>query len=275
VILTIGMASYKNYADVWFTVQALRLYHNLEDCEILVVDNYGDDYLRQWCVNTAYSNVRYIQAKEIQGTSYPRNKIFEEATGEFVLCLDSHIFLHTGVIDKLKMWIRCNRGCADLIQGPMVFDHLDTYCDYWDPIWIGHMWGKWCPLKQTKDLPKEQYEIPMLGLGLFGCYKDKWLGFNPRFRGFGGEEGYIHEKYRRAGHKVICLPWLTWVHKFHNQSSPTSYPNILEDRVRNYIIGFTELGMDLEPIKTHFGEDLFNRAKLRFENETGNLEAPL
>lgn len=39
----------------------------------------------------------------------------------------------------------------------------------------------------------------MQGLGIFACRRDVWPGFNPRLRGFGGEEGYIHEKFRRAG----------------------------------------------------------------------------
>jgi hypothetical protein len=49
--------------------------------------------------------------------------------------------------------------------------------------------------------------IPAQGMGVFACRKNNWLGFNPKFRGFGGEEGYIHEKYRKNGKQVICLPF--------------------------------------------------------------------
>ena len=34
------------------------------------------------------------------------------------------------------------------------------------------------------------------------------------FREFGGEEWYIHEKYRQAGAKCLCLPFLRWQHRF-------------------------------------------------------------
>jgi hypothetical protein len=57
-----------------------------------------------------------------------------------------------------------------------------------------------------EDINDEPFEVPAQGLGIFSCKKSEWLGFNPHFRGFGGEECYIHEKYRQAGRKTICLP---------------------------------------------------------------------
>ncbi len=39
--LTIGIPAYNNYHDVWFTVQALRMFHDLTATEIMVVDNFG------------------------------------------------------------------------------------------------------------------------------------------------------------------------------------------------------------------------------------------
>ena len=46
--LTIGMPCYRNYTEVFYTVQALRMYHNLRDTEIIVVDNFGDSKLEQY-----------------------------------------------------------------------------------------------------------------------------------------------------------------------------------------------------------------------------------
>ena len=42
------------------------------------------------------------------------------------------------------------------------------------------------------------FEISLQGLGAFACCKAAWVGLNPRLRCFGGEEGYVHEKFRRA-----------------------------------------------------------------------------
>ena len=50
------------------------------------------------------------------------------------------------------------------------------------------------------------FAVPAQGMGLFSCRREAWLGFNPNFRGFGGEEFYIHEKYRQAGRRTVCLP---------------------------------------------------------------------
>jgi hypothetical protein len=95
----------------------------------------------------------------------------------------------------------------------------------------------------------------MQGLGVFSCRKDAWPGFNPRFRGFGGEEGYIHEKVRQAGGRCLCLPWLRWVHRF-GRPAGVPYPLTVDDKFRNYLIGHAELGLDLEPVFEHFSEHL-------------------
>lgn len=102
-----------------------------------------------------------------------------------------------------------------------------------------------------RDANAKPFEIPAMGLGLFTCRKEAWLRFNPHFRGFGGEEMYIHEKYRKAGHKNICLPWLRWLHRF-GRPDGVKYPLTRYNKVRNYVLGHKELGMDLTPVKEHF-----------------------
>jgi hypothetical protein len=91
----------------------------------------------------------------------------------------------------------------------------------------------------------------MQGLGLFACRRDSWPGLNPRFRGFGGEEGYLHEKVRRGGGRTVCLPALRWVHRF-NRPEGVPYPPAWDDRIRNYLIGWRELGWDDAPVREHF-----------------------
>ena len=93
----------------------------------------------------------------------------------------------------------------------------------------------------------------MHGLGIFSCKKDAGPGFNSAFRGFGGEEGYIHEKFRQRGDKCLCLPFLRWVHRF-GRPDGVKYPLTRENKVRNYIIGHIELGLNLEPLFSHFSE---------------------
>lgn len=247
--LTIGMACYRDFPGVYFTVQALRAYHNLDDTEILVVDNGGNGQIKVWIDAWMHGQVRYVEATEIVGTTWPRQRVFEEARGEYVICVDNHVLLLPGSLDRL--W----EG-DDLIHGVMYYDCLTAPVTHMDDIWRAHMWGVWC--EKPLPLGDEPIEIGMHGLGLFGCKKSAWLGFNKEFRGFGGEEGYIHTKFRQAGRKVILLPWMKWVHKFRGNDVP--YPLEVKDRVRNYLLGFKELGLDIDPIVEHFGVRLVKEA---------------
>ena len=63
-------------------------------------------------------------------------------------------------------------------------------------------------LDGSSEIDAPAFEIPMQGLGLFACRRAAWVGFNTRFRGFGAEEGYIHEKTRQHGGRTLCLPFL-------------------------------------------------------------------
>lgn len=97
----------------------------------------------------------------------------------------------------------------------------------------------------------EPFEILGHGLGLFSMRKDAWIGFHPQARGFGGEELYAHEKVRRAGGRVWCLPGLRWWHNFAKVGG-VSYPLSNEGKTRNYVLEWDELGWDRTPIRDHF-----------------------
>jgi hypothetical protein len=68
-----------------------------------------------------------------------------------------------------------------------------------------------------------------------------------------GEEGDIHEKVRRRGGRILCLPFLRWLHRF-GRPGGLSYVNRWEDRMRNYLIGFNELGIGTAEMEAHFAE---------------------
>lgn len=106
-------------------------------------------------------------------------------------------------------------------------------------------------ISDNDNLDGEPFEIPGQGLGFFSGRKDAWLGFNKDASGFGGEEMYIHCKYRQAGHKALCMPRLGWLHRFGRPAGPT-YPLTRWLKVRNYVLELQELGMDLQPVYDHF-----------------------
>jgi len=256
--LTIGMATYDDYDGVFFTLQALRMYHPeiIEDAEFLVVDNHPEgpcaEPLKQ--LETAIGNYRYIPFNHWRGTT-TRGFVFEEANAELVLCIDCHIFIVPGAVKKLISYCEAHPDSKDLLQGPLVYDDLETCSTHFEPKWRQGMYGCWATEDRGKDPDVEPFEIPMQGLGLFACRRLAWPGFNRRFRGFGGEEGYLHEKFRQAGGRSLCLPFLRWMHRF-NRPMGVPYMNRWDDRLRNYLIGFTELGWDTGPIEEHFNEFL-------------------
>jgi hypothetical protein len=133
------------------------------------------------------------------------------------------------------------------------------------------MWGVWANDPRAKN--DEPFPIPMQGMGVFSCRKSAWLGFNPNFRGFGGEEGYIHEKFRQAGRSTLCLPWLKWAHRF-GKPDGVPFPLRVEDKIRNYMIGFIELKLPLEPIFDHFtqtvSEDIVSKTAFNVLNKFKN-----
>lgn len=358
VSLSIGMATYDDYHGCYFTLKALRLYHQF-DGELIVVDNNPSSrhgsMLKDLCMKL---DVKYVPFSDVEGTTQSRNKVFEVATSNFVMCIDSHVLLIPNAVKLTKEYLTLFSKSNDLYAGPMLLDGGWHYTQF-DLRWRGQMWGVWgtawitsegnlftvqeapggaagfyeldskmspanfpelkfqIPFAghqtyllergikpaaaretnlfygiayesegqvlttQSKDYRELEvysnikqrfkrieckygfeslddlttgqlpFEIPAQGLGLFLCRKEAWLGFNSKFRAFGGEEGYIHEKFRKHGHKTYLLPWLGWEHRF-GRPDGIPYKISMEDKVRNYVLGFTELGLDLAPIKEHF-----------------------
>lgn len=251
--LTIGMATYDDFDGVYFSVQALRMYHSevIDDIEIIVIDNNPASHHGKAIRNLiGQTKIKYIPFHKYQSTAI-RNLIFENASAPYVVSMDCHVLFEPGSIKKLIEYYEQNPDTKNLLQGPLVYDDLKTCSSHFDPVWRAQMYGVWATDKRAKDPNAEPFEIPMQGLGVFSAKKDNWLGFNPAFRGFGGEEGYIHEKYRQRGAKTLCLPFLRWLHRFQRPAG-IKYPLTQDNKVRNYFIGHVELGLDVEPIYEHF-----------------------
>jgi len=252
------MACYDDFDGVYFSVQALRLFHaEVEsDIEIIVVDNHPEGEQGQKTrafIECGVRNGRYIPFTSVVGTAAPRNAVFETAIGEFVLCIDAHVLLQRQALEKLIDFYFANPKTDDLFQGPLLYDDLQFYCTHMEPVWRDEMFGIWASNAELlKEYSGQQPpEIPMQGLGCFTCRRDSWLGFHPEFRGFGGEEGYIHQKYRNAGRATRLLPFLTWVHRFQ-RSQPIRFPCTRYHKIRNYLLGWSEVHLPVKSVIDHF-----------------------
>ena len=97
-------------------------------------------------------------------------------------------------------------------------------------------------------------EIEMHGAAFMLMKKEHWPEFSPNFEGFAGEEGYIHEKVRINGGKVICNPRLKWMHRFV-RGKPITFKLDNTDRVYNFLIAFHEIKYDVNEVISFFRKD--------------------
>lgn len=270
-LITVGMAVVDDYNGVYFTVMTILSFHRecLPHLEFLVIDNNPGGVsaaaTKRFCEKLG---IRYVPVSDYRSTAV-RDSVFRYANGRFVLCMDSHVMLQPGSLERLIDYIHVHPDSSDLLQGPLVNDSGDRLFTHLECRWSDGMYGVWA---QTEGVTAESppFEIPMQGLGLFCCRMNAWPGLNPRFTGFGGEEGYLHEKFRRSGGKVLCLPFLQWAHRF-DRPQGIPYPINWQDRIRNYLIGHDELGLDTEEMATHFARvvdyEETSRALTRFLRE--------
>jgi hypothetical protein len=261
-LLTIAMATYDDYDGVYFSIQALRLYHPevLDRVEFLVLDNNPEsasgkavaEFLKY--VNKA----RYVPFTLWSGTAV-REILFRFAHGRFVLCMDCHVLLSPGSLARLVDYLETNPECDDLLQGPLVRDDLKDCSTHLQDEWRACFWGTWATDQRGLDPDAEPFEIPMQGLGVFCSRRASWPGFDPRTVGFGGEEGSLHERFRKRGNRALCLPFLRWLHRFARPLG-VPYENSLNQRFRNFLMQFEQSGLGLDPMLDHFREKMEKEA---------------
>jgi hypothetical protein len=258
------MATFDDYDGVYFSVQAIRLYHPevTARTEILVIDNHptGPCARALKDLERHVPGYRYVPYDRFQGTGV-RDVVFREANAEFVLCMDSHVLFPPGALARLVEHAEAHPEARDLWQGPLLGDDFTVLGTHFDPVWREGLYGAWGIDPRGLDSRAPPFDVPMQGLGVFACRRVAWPGLNPRLRGFGAEEGYVHDKVRRAGGRTLCLPFLRWVHRFARPFGPP-YRVSVEDRVRNYLLMHDELGLDPTPAIEHL-EGHFGAARVR------------
>jgi hypothetical protein len=279
--LCVGMATHGDFDGVWFTIQALRMYHPeaTDDLSFVVVDNDPGGAtataLRE--IGNWVARYRYVPFGGFSGTAV-RDLVFRETDADVVCCLDSHVLLAPGALAALRDFFDAHPDSPDLVQGPMLHDNLELgrAVTHLEPTWGAGMYGQWARDDRLDEPGCEPFEIAMHGLGLFACRRGAWPGLNPRLRGFGAEEGYLHELVRRRGGRVLCHPRIAWAHRF-SRPFGIPYPNRWEDRIRNYLVAWGELGWDVAPIEEHYLEMLGSQMDVAglVARVRGQVEHPL
>ena len=102
--LTIGMAHHNDFDGAYFSIQDIRkelLFNNradlLRNIEFVIIENDQKSQHAQAVQNLSKNGgmtpIRVINMDSVQGTSATRNKIIEEATGNFVMVMNCHVLL--------------------------------------------------------------------------------------------------------------------------------------------------------------------------------------
>lgn len=282
--------------------------------EIVVVDQSPDsahgrtvrDFLT-WVKGDVHS-ARYVPAPDPPGSAPAKERAFAEASGEVVLCIDSHVLMHPGSLAALLAHYEADPDSKDMLVGPMVYDDLEGCATHLHDEWRGEQWGTWAEARRCRcgaaveaevrggrlEFRPPDYTLPPSagcpacgnapepragvsveaslaqagftrmtrdnglpfpvwahGTGLMACRKEAWPGFAPGMRGFGAEEVLIHGRFRRNGGRVLCHPRLRWTHRFLRPEGP-KYSLSRFDKVRNFVVGFRDLGLDPAPVHAHF-----------------------
>ena len=286
-LLTIVLPTCDDYSGVMMTVMHLIMDRRFEtlDYDILVVDNTPSETERKHLLNNLpmdSGRVSYMEIPESLGPAHTKDSGIQAAQGKFVLCMDCHVLLHDSALTKLYDFLTnlsdSDSTSDDIFSGPLLYkgSYKTMISTHFQDIWRGHMWGTWgTDLSLLEDdTPKE---IKGQGCGLFLVKRSSWLGFCKEFSGFGGEEMLIHEKYRKNGRKAMLLPWLGWWHRFGYKKAQQPVNHTIL-RVRNYVVGFLELDMDLKPVYDHFvntdipSKDLKNTLVKEFSFEADELK---
>lgn len=241
---TLSMAAYDDYDGLFFTIQALRMYHPVAEMEILVLDNNPSsphgEALRGFA--RGVPQVRVIPVTD-RASSFIKYDCFKHATGDVIIGMDCHILLMPGAIQKLVEHWQMNPDSPDLVTGPLVYNDLTSLSSHMDPTWRGLDFGTWGTSKEDLDRGSP-FEVPMQGMGFFSFRRAAWKGINPDFRQFGGEEWYVAEKVRSWGGRVMCLPQVQWMHRF--DWPKRTFPLTNDAKVLNYYRGWLEVYGSLE-----------------------------
>ncbi len=258
--LTVGFATYADRYGTFATLANLFTTHKGDFDEIVIIDN-APEFPESQDIQHLASKVgaKYVQFAEVKGTSVPRNKVFEHATGDIVVCVDSHVALAAGSLKRIKEFYSNPEHEKDLLHGVICHEDLSPLASHYDDCWSYECWGTWSLDPRAEDPDGEPFQIYASGFGLFACMKKHWLGFHPLARGFGGEEWCYHIKHMRSGGRIMCHPGVRYIHDFGKR--PRQYPFSLFDKVRNYLLWLTELNLPevIQRCRAHFVDGVAER----------------
>lgn len=256
-----GFCTRDDSDGAWMTINSLLAHHKEYVHEIIVIDNSPEGSKHAQVIKehvTGINLVKYIRAIGPESSCLYKERLFQVATGDVVVCCDSHVIYDEGSIKALVDYFNSNPETNDLIMGPCLHRAgtiLGTNQAIYEKegyalpenvdivngvVWRGGACGVWVIDHRGTNHDNPPFEIMQQGTGAFACRRLAWPSFHPSFIGHGGNETFLMESFRQKGAKVLCLPSFRWIHKFIRVNG-APYSLSWDHRVKNYLIGFNHL----------------------------------
>ncbi|MES2790111.1 MAG: hypothetical protein V4719_10845 [Planctomycetota bacterium] len=257
--ITVGIVCTHMTGGTILTIQSHRL-NNLDirdQLEIIVADcdpqhpeavTFRDAVAR-------LDNVRYIAVDKSGSASQPQDRIFSEATGEIVLCIDSGARLEPDALPKLLNWLSCHPESDDLILGTRVHGNLSAASNEADAVQPGNKLGTETIACCDECVELESPEVETPDWQLLCCRKAAWLGIHLPFQEPAEEAGYIREKFELAGRRTLRAPFLKWRQRVPEPNAPAGQRSPCNP-IRNRLLAALELNRPLTPIMQSIPQEI-------------------
>src|ERR1035437_1062286 len=158
--LSIGYPVFRDFDGLYFSACDIPLTHPeiIDDVEIIALDNDPDspsgkatkNWVEGWLANNL--RARYVAELDAHGPAHAKNRCVEEATGDAVIVMDSHVRVARGKLQRLINFYD-NEYNQGLYSGPMVYDNnlvqvgngkpLTSHASHMDEVWRGENLGGW------------------------------------------------------------------------------------------------------------------------------------
>ena len=158
------MATYDDFDGVFFSVQSLRMFHeicNTDEVEFIILDGNTNSEHGKCCKGFIEDKLKQKYIPYFgKLSSFNKYETIKYAEGKYVLIIDCHVLIQKNGIAKLLEYFENNKNCKDLLQGPLIQDHLSRVYTHFDKVWRGDMYGIWATDQESYERG-EPFEIPM------------------------------------------------------------------------------------------------------------------
>jgi hypothetical protein len=144
--LTIIVTVRDNQVGWWNTIQSIRLQNDCRQIEFITAtmapDAGGANFYKVMSGRSKLgANVGAMSVTAWDGSAAPREIAIQAAQTDVVMCVDSPMQIHPGVITRLRKWHDEHPDSRSIVGGVLVGDDLQSIATHMVDRWAGPRWG--------------------------------------------------------------------------------------------------------------------------------------